>query len=63
MLGDGDGWDGMRHGSTEITHFSHIDTFAISGSLNSLDAHMSPLQPQTAKPKNIYIKSTNKNIT
>ena len=45
MLGDGDGWDGMRHGSTEITHFSHIDTFAISGSLNSLDAHISPGQP------------------
>lgn len=26
MLGDGDDWDRMRHGSTEITHFSHIQT-------------------------------------
>lgn len=28
MWDDGDGWDRMRHGSTEITHFSHIDTVA-----------------------------------
>ncbi|KAI9537036.1 hypothetical protein NQZ68_029164 [Dissostichus eleginoides] len=30
MLDDGDGWDRMRHGSSEITPFSHIGTAAIS---------------------------------
>lgn len=38
MLGDGDGWDRMRHGSSEITHFSHIDTAVVVASFNSLDA-------------------------
>lgn len=36
---DGDGWDRMRHGSTEITHFSHIHAVIMSVSLNTLDAY------------------------
>jgi len=57
MLDDGDGWDRMRRGSTEITHFFYINTVPLGAFLTLQMLIFFPNRPNTTN--NNYLKRFN----